>query len=246
MAGMEEEISVEELKQKMDGKEDFVLLDVREEDEHAQAHIEGSVLVPLSQLPSKIEELKKYGYDSMDHLYNWRWYKKYSAGPIADLGSHQIDIFSWFLGSDPVSVVAVGGSDFYADRDWYEDVLCIYEYTHKHQDKTGTARAFYQVLNTNGFLDYYEKYGGTKGTIMLSENPKQCLFSPERGQPAPDWMSRGVPYHERMAEKIPHAPSYREAVEAGLIEKSGEPKKTRQPVGSPAEASSSVGAGGVR
>ena len=38
-----------------------------------------------------------------------------------------------------------------------------------------------------------------------------------KGAPAPEWMTRGVPYHERKAEKIPHAPSYREAVEAGLI-----------------------------
>ncbi|MCR9244648.1 MAG: prolyl oligopeptidase family serine peptidase [bacterium] len=40
-----------------------------------------------------------------------------------------------------------------------------------------------------------------------------------KGAPAPEWMKRGVPYHDRMAEKIPHAPSYREALEAGLIQK---------------------------
>ncbi len=49
------------------------------------------------------ETLRKYGYDTMDHFRNWRWYRKFSAGPIADLGSHQIDIFSWFLHAEPMS-----------------------------------------------------------------------------------------------------------------------------------------------
>ena len=39
-----------------------------------------------------------------------------------------------------------------------------------------------------------------------------------KGAPAPRWMTHGVPFHERMAEKIPHAPSYREALEAGLLQ----------------------------
>ncbi len=43
------QISVEELKQKMDSKESFRLIDVREEGEYQTAHIEGSILIPLSQ-----------------------------------------------------------------------------------------------------------------------------------------------------------------------------------------------------
>lgn len=54
------EITVEELKQKMDRKDDFVLLDVREQSEYDKARIQGSVLVPLSQLPQRIGELQKY------------------------------------------------------------------------------------------------------------------------------------------------------------------------------------------
>ncbi|MGI6273884.1 MAG: Gfo/Idh/MocA family protein [Anaerohalosphaeraceae bacterium] len=34
----------------------------------------------------------------MNELINWRWFEKYGGGPLGDLGSHQIDIFSWFLG----------------------------------------------------------------------------------------------------------------------------------------------------
>jgi sulfur-carrier protein adenylyltransferase/sulfurtransferase len=58
---MSDEITVEELKEKMDRKDDFVLLDVREDEEFVKANIQGAILVPLSQLPQKVEELRQYG-----------------------------------------------------------------------------------------------------------------------------------------------------------------------------------------
>ena len=61
-----------------------------------------------------------------------------------------------------------------------------------------------------------------------------------KGKPAADWMKNGVPYHEREAEKIPHAPSFREAVEAGLITPEGEPiSESPTPVAEEASASGS-------
>ena len=46
----------------------------------------------------------------MDAFRNWRWYRQYSGGPMADLGSHQIDIFNWFLHTHPHAVLAAAGS----------------------------------------------------------------------------------------------------------------------------------------
>ena len=45
--------------------------------------------------------LKQYGFKDMHQFRNWRWYKGLGGGPIVDLGSHQIDIYSWFLGANP-------------------------------------------------------------------------------------------------------------------------------------------------
>jgi len=53
------EISVQELKAKMDRKEKFVLLDVREPKEYAIAKIAGSTLIPLGSLPERLGELDK-------------------------------------------------------------------------------------------------------------------------------------------------------------------------------------------
>ena len=133
--------------------------------------------------------LKQYGYENMEQFLNWRWFKKYSAGPIADLGSHQIDIFSWFLGANPSKVLALGSTNYFK-REWYEDVSCMYEYETKVGGKAGSARAYYQILNTNSFGDYYERFSGDGGALTLSESPDRCFFVPERGKPMPDWLSQ--------------------------------------------------------
>lgn len=52
------EISVEELKRKLDKREDFVLLDVREPFEYEIGHIKGSQLIPLGQLEKRLQELE--------------------------------------------------------------------------------------------------------------------------------------------------------------------------------------------
>ena len=50
------EITVEELKQRMDAKEDFVLLDVREPHEYQICNLNGQ-LIPLGDLPRRVSEL---------------------------------------------------------------------------------------------------------------------------------------------------------------------------------------------
>lgn len=57
------EISVTELKRKLDAKEKFVLLDVREQFEYDIARIPGSKLIPVGELPSRMSEL-----DSADEI----------------------------------------------------------------------------------------------------------------------------------------------------------------------------------
>jgi len=51
------EITVEDLKARMDRKEDFVLVDVREPFEWDIARIPGAILIPLGELPARLSEL---------------------------------------------------------------------------------------------------------------------------------------------------------------------------------------------
>ncbi len=66
--------------------------------------------------PIPSEKLQAYGYNTMAEFRNWRWFKKFGGGPIVDLGSHQIDLFSWVFGVNPNTVTASGGVDYYKGR----------------------------------------------------------------------------------------------------------------------------------
>jgi len=54
-------ISVRELKAKIDRKEPFTLIDVREQYEYEMARIEGSRLMPLGELETRMDELPRQG-----------------------------------------------------------------------------------------------------------------------------------------------------------------------------------------
>ena len=49
-------ITAEEAKELMDSTADYVLLDVREEDEFATGHIEGAILIPYESIEERAEE----------------------------------------------------------------------------------------------------------------------------------------------------------------------------------------------
>ena len=51
-------IKVAELKQRLANGDDLVLLDVRQPDEHKQANIKNSILIPLGDLQQRIAELE--------------------------------------------------------------------------------------------------------------------------------------------------------------------------------------------
>jgi predicted dehydrogenase len=113
------------------------------------------------------QTLEKYGFQSMHQFKNWRWYKRLGGGPIVDLGSHQIDVYSWFLGANPKSVIASGGTDYWKGHEWYDSVMAVYEY----ETKDGTVRAFYQTITTNSSQGYFETFMGDEGTLVISEYP---------------------------------------------------------------------------
>jgi predicted dehydrogenase len=113
--------------------------------------------------------LKKYGYKSMQQFKNWRWYKGLGGGPIVDLGSHQIDIYNWFLQANPKSVIASGRTNYYDKKthEWYDTVMAIYEY----ESSQGAVTAFYQTISTNSSNGYFESFMGTDGTLIITEYP---------------------------------------------------------------------------
>ncbi len=153
--------------------------------------------------------LEKFGFKSMQQFCNWRWFKGLGGGPIVDLGSHQIDIYSWFLRSQPKAVIASGGTDYYDPKthEWYDTVMATYEYP----SEKGTIRAHYQVLTTSGAYGYYELFMGDKATLEISESAGRGNVYPEPGTELADRLTAMVKQGLLTAPKAQEQPK----VEAG-------------------------------
>lgn len=131
------------------------------------------------------QTLQRYGYDTMERFCNWRWYRKYSGGAMADLGSHQVDVFNWVLRAKPTSVTASGGLDYYKGngREWYDNVMAIYEYA----TAAGPVRGFYQVLNTTSHGGFFETFMGDEGSMVISEDARKGQFYREVQAKRREW-----------------------------------------------------------
>ena len=146
--------------------------------------------------------LEQYGFQSMAQFRNWRWYKGFGGGPIVDLGSHQIDIFSWFLDAVPLSVMASGGTDYYDSQthEWYDTVMAMFEY----DTPKGLVRAFYQTITTNSNMGYYENFMGDQGTLQISESAGRAGIYREQSAPLWDkWVDKSF-LNAPAEEKIPN------------------------------------------
>jgi predicted dehydrogenase len=97
-----------------------------------------------------------------ERLINWRMYKEYSAGLMGELASHQIDIANWAFGSEPISVVATGGIDYWKDgRETCDNVEAIYEYPEG-------KKLVWSSITYNAHLDFDETIMGDQGTLVIT------------------------------------------------------------------------------
>ncbi|HEY8504008.1 MAG TPA: Gfo/Idh/MocA family oxidoreductase, partial [Gemmataceae bacterium] len=136
------------------------------------------------------KDLSPYGYDDIDQLIRWRLYNKTGGGLMAELGSHQLDACSIFLGKvKPLSVQGVGVKSFYRpgenDRSCDDHVFCTYEFpgpNHPKGPKGGDdpndiVVVTYSSVNTNGFENYGECVMGTRGTMIVESEQSVLLYT---------------------------------------------------------------------
>jgi predicted dehydrogenase len=128
-------------------------------------------------------DYKKYGYYSLDELINWRLYNRTGAGLMAELGSHQLDACSIFLGKNhPLAVTGIGGTFFYTDgREVDDHVFTVFEFPGSGEKDRVVVT--YSSINTNAFDGYGEQVMGSKGTMIVSQEKEILLFK-EAGSPA--------------------------------------------------------------
>ncbi|MEM8508775.1 MAG: Gfo/Idh/MocA family oxidoreductase [Bacteroidota bacterium] len=106
-----------------------------------------------------------------EKLINWRMYREYSGGLLAELCSHQLDFVNWVLGTTPEKVMGIGGIDYWKDgRETYDNIHLIYSYP-------GGVKATFTSLTSNAMGDYKIKVMGDTGTISLDYD--KAWFYPE-------------------------------------------------------------------
>ncbi len=147
-------------------------------------------------------ELGQFGYDSAKQLVYWRLYNKTGGGLMAELGSHQMDACSIFLGKvHPVAVQGYGGKNFYGidgvgpedkwddDREIDDQIFVTFEFPGKHhpanptsagkkQDASDLCIVTYSSVNINRWEPYGEAVFGTRGTLVM-KTEKDALYYKE-------------------------------------------------------------------
>jgi predicted dehydrogenase len=112
---------------------------------------------------------------SLEKQINWRMYKAYSGGLIAELLSHQIDFINWAFRTHPDEIWATGGIDYYKDgRETFDNVQATLRY-----NKEGMIGNFGATCS-NERDGYLFKIKGTKGTVDLLM--EEGIYYPEKLQ----------------------------------------------------------------
>ncbi len=114
----------------------------------------------------------------LERLINWRLYKEYSGGLVAELGSHHIGFANEVFGGLPESVVGSGGIDFWKDgRELQDNVQVTYRYP------AGQTLVF-SAITTNQLDGAQVRVYGTGGSAVLTEADAIMYYEPKRPQSA--------------------------------------------------------------
>lgn len=133
-----------------------------------------------TQRPNKrdnidLKKLEKYGFKTMDQVYNWRNYKELGGGVVSDLGSHQIDIFNWFMGAFPHTVYASGNNSYFGFEQ-ADTMATILEY----DTPKGPAIGIYENISNSRAIGVYERFVGDDGAFIISEGKDNKIYRESR------------------------------------------------------------------
>lgn len=146
---------------------------------------------PAEDIAALKDTIRSYGYDSLEQLINWRLYYSTGGGLMAELGSHQMDACSIFLGKvHPLAVQGYGGRNFYGvkgvgspdkqadDREIDDHVYVTLEFPgpNYQEDQNDICIVTYSSISTNGFEPYGELVYGSRGTLIMKAEQEALLY----------------------------------------------------------------------
>jgi predicted dehydrogenase len=153
--------------------------------------------IPADDKKSDLESrVSQYGFSDLNQLINWRLFNKTGGGLMAELGSHQMDACSIFLGKvHPLAVQGYGGKNFYhvkgvGSKDKQDDpreiddhVYVTLEFPGRHysEDKNDIVIVTYSSINTNRMEPYGETIYGSRGTLVTELEQSVMLYKEAGG-----------------------------------------------------------------
>jgi predicted dehydrogenase len=124
--------------------------------------------------------------EKLERLINWRMYREYSGGLLAELGSHHLHFASRIFGGIPECVTGMGGIVYWKDgREVPDSLQVIYQYPNK-------TTLFFSSITTNHFEGAQIKVYGTEGTITLTHASGKYNYEPKRAGTVPVEEGRGI------------------------------------------------------
>ena len=111
---------------------------------------------------------------------NWRLRNATSPGLIGEIGLHQLDMASWFINAQPVSVTGFG-----AIIKWNEDGRDVPDTIQAVVEYPGGVKLSYDCTLANSFDAEYEMYYGSDAALMIRDN-KAWMFK-EVDAPLEGW-----------------------------------------------------------
>jgi predicted dehydrogenase len=131
--------------------------------------------------PSSLWTMKPGGKSTWS---NWRLYRDFSGGLVAELTSHQVDISDWMFGSTPEFVTGLGGLDTLKDgRDIYDNVQLIYKYP-------GGRKMTYSSISTNSHLPLFNASRSEMGELIMGSDGTIQITVGDDVNPAIAWWYR--------------------------------------------------------
>ena len=106
----------------------------------------------------------------LERQINWRMYREYSGGLMAELGSHHLNMIDNIIGDHPTKVIGTGGINYWKDgREVFDNVYTIFDYP------DGTKASFSSILS-NKFEDQTIKFYGDKATIVTNRMNEAYIY----------------------------------------------------------------------
>ena len=176
----------------------------------------GRVLLVQSRVTTHSSWRRPVADAQYERLINWRMYREYSGGLMAEMGSHFIDIANWAFEGEPVSVIGTGGLDYWKDgREVHDNVQSIFDYS-------GGGRHYFHCMLFNGHHSNGVMIMGDQGTLDITDDRGIYFREPvakiSTGPAKENWWA-GATVSKAAAQKGVRIFPQKEAKDSGFVDR---------------------------